>query len=124
MIDEIFNKYTEFAFIRNSLYSNNYTKKLENYIDEVAQTISKKSKLEIFILDIINLAKDEIKKENYIVASYLFGLIHNLAKNSTNFDEKQFYEYDFFDFYEHMLDNNRLDILKTVMQKISRNLIG
>ena len=115
MIDEIFNKYTEFAFIRNSLYSNNYTKELENYIDEVAQTISKKSKLEIFILDIINLAKDEIKKENYIVASYLFGLIHNLAKNSTNFDEKQFYEYDFFDFYEHMLDNNRLYILKTVM---------
>lgn len=124
MIDEIFNKYTEFAFIRNSLYSNNYTKELENYIDEVAQTISKKSKLEIFILDIINLAKDEIKKENYTIASYLFGLIHNLPKNSTNFDEKQFYEYDFFDFYEHMLDNNRLDILKTVMQKISRNLIG
>ncbi len=47
MIDEIFNKYTEFAFIRNSLYSNNYTKELENYIDEVAQTISKKSKLEM-----------------------------------------------------------------------------
>ena len=120
MIDEIFNKYMEFAFIRNTLYQKNYTKELESYIDEVAQTINKNSKLDIFILDIISLAKNEIDKKNYTVASYLFGLIHNLPKNSAKFDEQQFFEYDFFSFYEHMLDNNRLDILKTVMQKVSK----
>ena len=116
-------KYTEFAFIRNTLYQKNYTKELESYIDEIAQTISKKSKLEIFILDIIGLAKNEIDKENYTVASYLFGLIHNLPKNSAKFDEQQFFEYDFLSFYEHMLDNNRLDILKTVMQKVTQQFI-
>ena len=117
-------KYTEFVFIRNALYQKNYIKELENYINEVTQIFNKGYKLEIFILDIINLAKEEINKKNYTFASYLFGLIHNLPKNSAKFNEKQFYEYDFLSFYEHMLNSNRLDILKTVMQKVTRLLIG
>jgi len=38
-------KYTEFTFIQNALCQKNYTKELENYIDEVTQIFNKGSKL-------------------------------------------------------------------------------
>ncbi len=116
-------KYIEFSFIRNSLYQKKYTDELKRYINEVHQAISGETKIEVFLLEIIVLAEKEIEKENYTVASYLFGLIHNFPRDSSVFDEKQFYTYDFFSFYEHMLDNNRIDILKKVMLLVSGNFL-
>jgi hypothetical protein len=112
-------KYIEFSFIRNSLYQEEYTDELRKYLNKACQSIPKKTNIDLFLLEIIDLAKQEIEKENYIIASYLFGLIHNFPKEGALFDEKQFYTYDFFSFYEHMLDNNRLDILKKVISRIS-----
>ena len=116
-------KYIEFAFIRNALYNKNYNEELERYIDKIEKTIPKNTNIEIFISKIINLAKREIKKHNHLIASYLFGLIHNFDKDSNRFNENQFYEYDLLSFYDHMIENNRLDILKEVLREVSNYLI-
>ena len=109
----------EFAFIRNNLYEKRYSDELKKYIDDIHGSLSGNTDIEKFIFEVIGLAKEEIEKKNYIIASYLFGLIHNFPKESKILDEKQFYMYDFFNFYEHMIDNNRYDILKKIISLLS-----
>ena len=112
----------EFAFIRNALYHKNYNEELDEYINEIEKSIPKNTNTEIFISKIIKLAKREIKKRNYLISSYLFGLIHNFDKDNNIFNENQFYEYDLLSFYEHMIENNRLDILKEVLSEVANYL--
>lgn len=116
-------KYLEFSFIRNSLFNNNCTDEVLEYINQVRQSIKENSRIDRFVSAIMDIAMAELKSRNCIAAAYLFDLIHNFYRDSNSFDENQFYNYDFFSFYEHMIDEQRLDILKNVIFEIAINLI-
>lgn len=109
-------KYIEFSFIRNQLYQEMYNDELKDYIIQTNNNILLASNIEKFISFIIEIAQLEIDKGRYKVASYMYGLIHNLPKNEKDFNSQVFFSYDFLSFYENMLDYKRIDILKKVLK--------
>jgi len=116
-------KFLEFAFIRNALYNNKVSSKLKNYINEIECSIKNDSNYHIFIRELIKIAKEEINNKENKIAAEIFNLLHNLPKDKSELDEYWFYYYDFSGFYENIVENKRVDVLKKVIKLLSKYVI-
>ena len=117
--------YIELSFIRNVLSCNKYNDDLEKLLISIQMEVSYQEHPQYkFMYEMINLANEEIKNKNYILASYDLGLIHNFPKDDiSKWNEKYFYSAEFLDYCDNLGELNKIKKIKIVMRLISTYLI-
>ena len=110
---------------RNVLSRNKYNDDLEKLLISIQMEVSYQEHPQYkFMYEMINLANEEIKNKNYILASYDLGLIHNFPKDDiSKWNEKYFYSAEFLDYCDNLGELNKIKKIKIVMRLISTYLI-
>jgi len=118
-------QYLELCYVRNILSRNQCNSDLIKLLETIqVEIFQQKHSTHKFMYEMINLANDEIKKQNYKIASYDLDLIHNFPKDDiSKWNEKYFYSAEFLDYCDNVLELSRIDKVKKVITLIDKYLI-
>jgi len=113
------------VFIRNSLSHDIYNDETLKMINNIYKKLFlKEDNIHKFMYEMITLAKKDIDKQNYSLASFDFDLIHNFPiDNLSKWNEKYFYGAKFLDYCEQLVELEQLDKMKKVFNLVNVYLI-
>ena len=120
-----------FLFIRGALFNGKFNARVQESFDETySELLSRKDKdrydnnMIDFMLKVMDMAKEELKNNNLLLAGYDINLLHNLPETISNrWDEDYFYKGELLGYLEHMSEANRVDKIKKMIQLTAKHLL-